>query len=168
MSKQLIVETQELFNAIFKCCLEKTTGTFFVATEDNRSCQIVIEQGIVTSSSFSERRGFHAIIELQKLKTARFSFSKNLILPMDDSAKISDSVAVLKQLGFERFVVAEKKNHAIDLKTQRKAKAHRIYRGQPIYDTVNHTETQSDRSINNKGSITKKPVRMYRGQIVND
>lgn len=169
MSQQTTSASGDMLDNLFNYCLKKATGTFFVATEDNKSCQIVIEQGDLTKSAFSQLKGVAALMEFKKLKSGRFSFTKNLILPLGDSAKINNSDLVLNRLGIEQFKelqeLAKGEYEVAKPNTERKIKS--MYRGKPIYETLSDAYLKSTQSAD--GDITlKKPKRIYRGQVVTD
>lgn len=179
MIKQEPTDIENMLSALFNVCLEQSTGTFFVATEDNKSCQIVIERGVLTMSSFGQDKGLAALIEFKALKTGRFSFSSNLVLPMDESATIQHSPEALEFLGYEKYQQAlrtpavepesEVAEPVPEMATRTERRIVRMYRGQPIYEEVEVTKPLSGAPDNNidRNIQSNKPARMYRGRVVN-
>ncbi len=157
------IELTEILEQLFQCCIDQKTGTFFISTEQNHSCQIVINQGELNAISLGLAKGDEAIALLKQTQRGSCSFKSNLLLPMTDEAKIAVSEEALSQLGFEKskfeqqFVV---ENQVAD----GGVKPEVTYRGHVIAAE----SIPSKRVDANKPSPGKKPVRIYRGQVVKD
>ncbi len=181
----------DLLNSLFKHCLEQATGTLFIATEDNRSCQIVLKQGALTKVSYGQDKDHSALNLLKSLNTGRYSFSSNLILPMDDAATIENSAEALNFLGFEKYLAshtpAEQEIEVAEAVEEIESEADRMnesstdndlsstrqktmYRGREVkaIEAVEKVENEanSTRDSSNNDQASKKPKRMYRGREI--
>ncbi len=95
-----IIDSQHLETCLFKYCRSGSTGTVFITTENNRSCQIVLNNGCITATSLGDKRGFDAILELKETRINRFSFIKDMQFPLSIYADIICSDTVLSLLGY--------------------------------------------------------------------
>ena len=94
MLNNKISHTLQLENSLFKYCRSGSTGTVFITTENDRSCQIVLNNGNITAASLGDERGFEAIFELKDTSIKQYSFINGLLFPLSIYADItcSDSV----------------------------------------------------------------------------
>ncbi|RVU83619.1 hypothetical protein EOL70_14925 [Leucothrix sargassi] len=73
------------------CC---HTGTFLIATDDNRSCRMAINAGRVTHCSFGREHGDDALKTLHTVTKGHCSFVKHLNFPFKERSQINDKHAV--------------------------------------------------------------------------
>lgn len=180
----------QLLNDFFKLCMEKSIGTFIVATEEH-TCQFVIDQGVLISASYGQNKGLAALQAFKELESGHSKFSDGYKLRMNESAIIEDSDGALRFLGYTEYLEAlapapikkvsvrkvvepppvETVEPEPELEPERRIIS--MYRGQPVYEEIDASKT-SEKIENNKveeSSVTqqhqpKKPVKMYRGQVV--
>jgi len=98
-----ISHSLQLENSLFKYCRSGTTGTAFITTENNRSCQIVLTDGRITAASSGDKRGLGAVSELQEICIKRFSFIKDMQFPLTVYANIDCSNSALNLLGYSEI-----------------------------------------------------------------
>jgi len=118
-----------LETCLFKHCREGRTGTVSIATNNNKSCQIVITKGEIIAVTLARFQGYDAIEELLKVGFKRASFNQDLQLPFKEAARIDSSHQLLKTLGFD-FTDASSKQSSKSKPTS----APKMYRGQIIED----------------------------------
>jgi len=135
---------------LFKPCAERLSGTSIMTTNNKRSCQIVVNEGVVLSASMGRSKGFDVISELKQEGVKAGSFNENIQVPFTKEASIVSSDDVLIVLGAGRSSTA---------------KAQQL-------DVVTSEEVTDDRaemaSENKEEPVKKKPVRMYRGNPIED
>ena len=93
-------DSHQLESCLFKYCRSGSTGTVFISTENNRSCQIVLDNGCIKAVSLADKRGFEAISELKETRFNRFYFIKDMQFPLSIYADIICSETVLGELGY--------------------------------------------------------------------
>ena len=92
---------RQYFEDIFSHCMDNNTGTFFIATKNNRSCQISIHRGEVTAASMGRLKGDTVAVEVFN-ETIKFgSFKENMIFPHVKEARVLSTAKFLKKLGFQ-------------------------------------------------------------------
>ncbi len=142
-------EFSSILNELFSICENKNTGTFFVVSEDNTSCQVVIESGQISKCTFGTKKGFEALSALKHINTEKFSFSSNLLLPMDATANIEYSEDALALLGYANYLKTTETDSfgndssigstwvgQVARKTVIERKIVSMYRGHPVYKDV--------------------------------
>lgn len=129
-----------LQDSLFKHCAQGDTGTVFISTANNKSCQIVITNGKIMAVSLARTKGFEAILEMEKVGIKAATYTEEMQLNYTDDAIIDSSEAVLKLLGYSKSTI-ENKGEVEDFS-----------------ESTDSPETEA----------TDKPVRMYRGQIIDD
>ncbi len=100
--------SKTLQSCLFKNCYSRKTGTVFITTADNRSCQIVLTNGVITALYLRKILGIKAVLELAKVGFKNCSFTENLQYPLTEDAKIDSSDDVLKFLGYTKTEVPQK------------------------------------------------------------
>lgn len=66
----------ELMQALKNHCLQRSTGTLFIATPDNHFGRIVLKGGEIISLIFGTKSGEAAIPFIRAIKTGKFRFSQ--------------------------------------------------------------------------------------------
>lgn len=91
----------ELFeNNLFIHCAKEKSGTLSIATNNNKSCQIIINKGEIIAVTMSRLMGIEAIRELLEIGFTRASFNQDLELPFKEEARITSSMNLLESLGY--------------------------------------------------------------------
>ena len=150
-----------LLDELKKYLTEKQTGTFFIASSDNTSARLGIEQGDIVFCCCRHFHGNEAVEALLEIKSGRFSFSKSLF-PFKDKSKVKNQVAlnILDICFTSDEVITDHKNEIDDDKKPEIHMSTYIYRGQVIEKVV---EKKPKNSAKRKTS-----QRYYRGQPLND
>lgn len=123
----------ELYLDIFAKCSSAVSGTWFLASEENRSGQVVIHNGQLLGISYGGEANSKALESLLKLQTVRHSFTPELIYPVPETLFPEDARDLLEMMGWEdskgtqQHETVEEK--AIDVPA---TKTVRIYRGQVV------------------------------------
>ncbi len=92
--------SQNLENSLFRYCRFGLSGTVFISTDTNKSCQIVLIDGHITAASLGDLRGLDAVLELNYIEINKFSFIKNMQFPLTFYANIECSDSALREIGF--------------------------------------------------------------------
>ena len=132
----------------------KSTGNFFIVTDDNASCRFALNNGEITHCAFKRRKGhaaLEAIITTDIRGMARFVASRSPLC--HDKEKIDHDyitdILNIKQLDLSSTDTLDEED-----------KKYMIYRGQKTERQASHSPSQEPRA--------KAPLRMYRGQMLND
>ena len=129
---------------LFKHCEEGKSGMVFISTNNNQACRILIVNGAIVAANMGLFKGFDALKELEKIGIKNVSYKDGMELPYKDEEKIESSDSALQFLG---------------------------YSGSSIESTVEVDEPTSsdvDETVENDNESSKKKVRVYRGQIIED
>ena len=116
----------------------------FISTNNNQACRILIVNGAIIAANMGLFKGFDALKELVKIGIKQVSYKDGMELPYKDEEKIESSDSALQFLG---------------------------YSGSSIESTVEVDEPTSsdvDETVENDNESSKKKVRVYRGQIIED
>jgi len=91
-----------LENNLFKPCEEGKSGVVFISTNNNRACQIIIENGSLIAANMKrlKLKGIDAIQELKKLGIRGASFNSGMKIPYNDEEKIETGEFALSSLGY--------------------------------------------------------------------
>ena len=73
------VPFSEIAKALAQRCKEGATGTFFVATDANRSAQIMLERGEIVYLYYANKRGVDALAVIPAITAGRYSFQEGSI-----------------------------------------------------------------------------------------
>lgn len=144
----------ELLAQLAEPLSQKLSGSFFIATDDNTSCRFGIVEGEITHCSY---RRYHGLAALKKLQAgirgkSAFSENKTTFFTARDQVQHKEAVWLL-DIRIPEIVEPDPAADDSDVTT-------RIYRGQVI------TEPKAESAQSSES--TKKPVRMYRGQRLDD
>ncbi len=105
-----------LVNEIKQLCRANSVGTLFISTRDNKSAQVIFDQGQIVAASYSGEVGEEAIKKLVANKEVRFRFQNGIVLrrtlmpPTNEILQFLDGNVADKSGGpvkSERQVVAE-------------------------------------------------------------
>ncbi|WP_420554179.1 hypothetical protein [Neptuniibacter marinus] len=144
-----------LENTLLKVCWEKLTGTVFIASESNRSGQIVINQGALIGLNYcglSNEEAFKTLVNSQNL---RCSFTPDLLFPIAESLQPEAALHLLKKIGYSEEVI-EAEPAPIEAPDEITDKASTvIYRGQVV-----------ERKKAKPKIERKKSGLVYRGQVI--
>jgi len=144
-----------LENTLLKVCREKLTGTVFIASESNRSGQIVINQGALIGLNYcglNNEEAFNTLVNSQNL---RCSFTPDLLFPIAESLQPEAALHLLEKIGYseeiietEQAPIEEPDEIAEEVNTV-------IYRGQVV-----------ERKKDKPKAERKKSGLVYRGQVI--
>ncbi len=156
---------------LFSQCTAKKTGTTILSTTNNKSCQIVIVNGIVSKISFGREKGESALHALLASGLKAGSFMENATLPMGENAIIQSSSSFLIALGFKENApqLSTQENDTIKsplTDSPKPSVSVQTYRGQVI--EVAQPPKAVTAEPKEDQFIPKKKVRMYRGQVIED
>ena len=87
----------ELLQALKSLCIQRSTGTMFIATPDNHFGRIVIKGGEVIALIFGTKSGESAIPFIRAIKTGKFKFSQGQA-QADGSGTLPPSPVLLSRL----------------------------------------------------------------------
>lgn len=100
---------------LFDRCDKRESGTVFITTKHNKSCQVSITRGQITAFSLGSRKGVDAVKELSSSGCLKASFDSRLKnMPLGENAKIESSDAALLCLGYIAKVVVAPPKGVID------------------------------------------------------
>lgn len=169
--------------------LQKKSGTFFIATDDNASARFALDKGQLTHCSFKRENGQAAINAFVTLTAGRYSFS-DAPFPFRDNSRVEHETA-LQTLGImmpqqSAFPsrTSEAQNSTPPTQDKKTEPKYRMYRGQKILieepEQPQAEETQyrmyrGQKTLIEKPEQTspqpdtsKKKVRYYRGQRIEE
>ncbi|WP_370298284.1 hypothetical protein [Pontibacterium sp.] len=179
----------ELWKTLFYNCETGNTGTLFIATDQNRSGQIVLHKGRLIGAAYNGEYNLSALMALSYLQDARFSYSPDLIFPVPETLLPEESALLLEQLGFQDYLnepvstpeplapptdipraehpdtspstldATQSAEHTEDVSDTAQTITC-IYRGQKVVKSVAPTIQAASKS--------KSSVKIYRGQVVQD
>lgn len=70
------VPFSQIVSYIGNLCKNRSTGTLFIATGDNRSAQIMLDKGEIVYIFFSSKRGQEALSLMSTIQDARYRFQE--------------------------------------------------------------------------------------------
>ena len=129
---------------LFKHCEEGKSGMVFISTNNNQACRILIVNGAIIAANMGLFKGFDALKELVKIGIKQVSYKDGMELPYKDEEKIESSDSALQFLGYSGSSV-ERHQEVDEL-----------------------TPSDVVETVENNNEPTKKKVRIYRGQIIED
>lgn len=88
----------ELIEALRHLCLDGQTGTWAIATHDNRSARIGIDRGRIVSVHFQQLRGISAILKLRTISGARSGFTAGMLPPQVQKSDLPNTQTILRFL----------------------------------------------------------------------
>jgi hypothetical protein len=98
----------ELLSELSRLCAARRTGTMFIATTDNQSARIGLQQGDIISLVFRTQRGLEAIDRIRNITAGRFTFSDTVVdrVASADLPTTSDLLSLLAGNGAPPVVSA--------------------------------------------------------------
>lgn len=127
---------KRLYKEIFSYSQQPSTGTLFLATDENRSGQVVFHQGALLGVSYAGEANHRAISLLAEQSSIRLSFTENLIFPLPETLLPEDSSEMLLLMGLaaepEKAPQTEVLQAAVEPIAETRPKKQRIYRGQVV------------------------------------
>ena len=164
--------TVALRNTLFEQCYQRTTGTFFVTTQDNRSAQILVEEGIIKGANYAELTSYEALTTLMSQSDLPFSFSQDLAFPIRQPLSDTETNAFLEEFGYMEFLnrqkaVEKELAEMADAAKQITEEANntRYYRGQAVKGSEPKAKQEAPTEVSAK---PKSSPRIYRGQVIRD
>ena len=98
MQRKLTDYDDSFESCVYKHCEDNQTGTILIATNNNRSCQISISEGVVVSASMGRSKGYNVAYDLRKDGIRRSSFTQDMKFPHTTEAHIKSSQMFLEKL----------------------------------------------------------------------
>ena len=146
-------------NTLLELCYEKLTGTLFIASESNRSGQVVINNGSLIGLNYcglNTQEAFNCLIESQNL---RCSFTPDLLFPVSEALQPEAALDLLETIGYsEKMDEDEDEPDPIPEAVAEAPETNTvIYRGQKVERKV---EKQTPKPEPKKSGL------VYRGQVV--
>ncbi len=124
-------ETEALWYALFDHCKSERTGTFFLACADNKSGQVVLHNGQILGLTYAGENGEPAVEALNQARGLRFSFTDDLIFPLQETLLPDQAQTLLRQLGMADSQ-GPQLEPAVQEKTEVPRRSVRIYRGRVV------------------------------------
>ena len=92
---------EQLMAELKRLCAEGRTGTLFIATAENHAGQLGVRNGVVVAARFRLKTGLEAARGIAQIRSARFTFMRDLVEPSDPRHPLSSSavLAVLTGTG---------------------------------------------------------------------
>lgn len=134
-------ELQNLYEAIFSKCHQQATGTFFLASDSNRSGQVVLHQGTLLGISYGGDYNRKAVESLLQQSSLRHSFTAELVYPVAETLLPDSAEELLLEMGMAAMPAAN---------------------DEPVIEPEPAPEPEPE-----SAPQSKRSVRIYRGQIVN-
>ncbi len=150
-----MIDKMDVLKEIHSLSEADKTGTFFITTSDNRACHILIINGRVTALSHGPHRGEQVLKCWSDIQVERYSFKENVKMPLAGRSFLDDDIDMFRFLN----VSFDKRD---DSSPTVSASKKRIYRGHEVQESEQKTERRKS------SSNIKKPLRIYRGQRVED
>lgn len=144
-------------NTLLKLCYEKLTGTLFIASESNRSGQVVINDGSLIGLNYcglNTQEAFNSLIESQNL---RCSFTPDLLFPVNEALQPEAALDLLETIGYSEKIEEAEPEPAPEAVAEPPETNTVIYRGQKVERKV---EKQTPKPEPKKSGL------VYRGQVV--
>lgn len=159
-------QSTALKTAFFQHCYQRSTGTIFISTPDNRSAQVVLNDGIVQGANYVDQPSYDALNVLLDMEDIRFSFNAGLLFPVRIPLSGSQSITLLEEQGYMGFLqqqalLEQEQLNEADAEPEKTADEVRYYRGQ----VVQKSRSQQQDSDTLTG-VKPQSVRIYRGQKV--
>jgi len=143
---------ESLFRHHFNC----VDGTFFLATDSNRSAQVVLNQGELVGINFGDLPASEALSNLLLQQSLRHSFSVDLKYPVTHPLSAAEGKILLERFGYREYRANRQAEKAAALAEQATihAKTRQLmYRGQKILQEAPQRQSATS-------------ARVYRGQTI--
>lgn len=147
-----LLSFHELMEQLVALCRRRSTGTLFIASEDNRAVSFVLKEGDIISCSFGHFRGISAVEQIKQLVAGSCSFSEKIFFSLMEETNLPSTMDILELLGYPCPDLAELESLSHSHKV-----ASAVYRGAVVKVEANGESSTVP---------PKKSLRMYRGQVV--
>lgn len=147
--------------ALFEHCHVARSGSFFIATADNRSAQVVLHKGQLLGVNYAEYQADQALEILLTRTDIRYAFQDELIYPLRETLLPDMALALLNRHGYSTYCQSLSVTDQ-DVSIEREAEGYTasaeapervmMYRGQKVVKDKKRSPTPS--------------VRIYRGQPI--
>jgi hypothetical protein len=87
----------ELMDALQSLCMQRSTGTLFIATPDNHFGRIVLKGGDIISLIFGTKSGMAALPFIRAIRTGKFTFTQGHT-PADGTENLPPAPELLRRL----------------------------------------------------------------------
>lgn len=164
---------------LFRKCDSGKSGTVFIVTNNNKSCQIVLSDGKIVAFSLGVLKGSKAAVELSKVGFKRASFTENMQFPLCPEAEVDSSEVILELLGYTKTIqyevektnILSEKNSSNNNDKNRESLTVQTYRGHVIEIKRPPKPEEKESSSDYLASTSNEPpesARIYRGQVIED
>ncbi|WP_417535904.1 hypothetical protein [Methylophaga sp.] len=151
-----MIHNTEVLKQLYTLSQAEQTGTFFITTIQNRACHILLEQGRVVALSHGPHRGEQVLKHWSEMEVERYSFKPNVKMPLAGRSFLDDDTNIF------RFLNVSFESDHDDVSHPVSASKKRIYRGVEIEENGRTAASQTP------SLKVKKPLRIYRGQVIDD
>lgn len=107
-------KVSELILCLIKMIEGRLTGTFFIVTNTNRSCYIVLREGKIIGAKYDKYKGIDVFVKLKNIEGVKFSFSAMVEMPLDADEEINKNEDVMSLYSDVRNKAKENKAPIID------------------------------------------------------
>lgn len=161
-----------ILTEIFNLCESGGTGSFFIATTENRGCQVVIEEGTMTAISSGRLKGKEALEAFENISIESYSFKEGMIMPLPSRAKVALSSAETKlHIGY----ILRKSEVSIAKIPQPPSKRERVLLTETLTEASSKVDVKVQQGGKNKvisanssekEVVSQRKTRVYRGAVV--
>lgn len=81
-----------IVEAVQRLCTDQATGSFFIATESNRSAHLMLENGEIVFIYYYNQHGVDALEMMRSIDSGRYKFQKGLITDQRDQLPSTDEI----------------------------------------------------------------------------
>lgn len=146
--------------ALLTRCQADASGSFFLATNDNRSAQVVLQEGKLLGVNYLGLPAVDALEALLAMSGLRHTFQAELLYPLHETLQPGLTESLLQRLKVESEEAEVTKRESIALERSEcvqndSVETHAkvlMYRGQKVIKEVSHT--------------SRTGIRIYRGQRI--
>ena len=78
MSADAFVGYDDLIGELRRLGVERRSGVLFIATGDNEGGHLTLRDGVIVAARFRRKTGLEAAYDLRKIRTVRFTFTRDL------------------------------------------------------------------------------------------
>lgn len=151
-------KTANVWKALIEKSRSKSTGTFLLATQENRAGKIVIQDGTLVGITYGKKTNMDALEILTQLDEIRYSFNDNLLFPIRSKLNDRDIGIVMELLGFEQYKSQTNPPSSPNIISKKKTQGKQHYRSQTIPEEIRLVDP-----VKNENSSLLK---VYRGQVI--
>ena len=156
----------DLWKGVFEHCIKGDTGSYFLASDENKSGQVVVENGRLVTVVYAGAFAQEAVEKLKALKSLKFSFSPDLVFPSALKLSEHEAEVLLDSLGFEEAFDSHISNNQQVVAEQDSEVASQA--SEPEYVEITYRGQKIKRLKETATNTKSSSQRIYRGQVVKD